>query len=82
MTVPSLIEVVLHPDRRKANPEPLDVSLRPVFLVGIVVWLVALGVSALLWWRGTIDSTSLWVCATGMLLGAGGYLWSRQKPGR
>ena len=82
MTVPSLIEVVLHPDRRKANPEPLPISLRPVFLVGIALWLVALAVATVLWARGTLDATGLWVCVTGALLGAAGYAWSRRSPNR
>ncbi len=81
MTVPSLIEVVLHPERRKANPEPVPVSLRPVFLVGIAAWLVALAVAAVLCARGVIDSTAIWVCLTGAFLGAAGYVWSR-RPGR
>lgn len=80
--MPTLLEVVLHPERRKASPEPLPVSLVPVFRFGVLVWLVALVVTAVLRWSDLVSTTAVWVCATGALLGAAGYVWARSRPGR
>ena len=45
MRVPSLIDVVLHPERNKPSPEPLPVSLRPLVRFGIAQVVVWVGLS-------------------------------------
>jgi hypothetical protein len=79
--VPSLIELVLHPDRRKPAPDPVPVSLAPAFAVGSVGWLLALG--AVLMWpgfppNGVVVST----CLVGAVLGGLGLLWDRRHRRR
>ena len=70
MDVPSLIDVVLHPERRRPSPEPLAVSLRPPVRVGIGLWLIALGVTSTLWWIGFAPSSAVWTCGAGVVLGS------------
>lgn len=70
MRVPSLIDVVLHPERNKPSPEPLPVSLRPLVRFGIVVWVVVGVVVWGLWFfGGKVPGTAVWTCAAGVLLG-------------
>jgi Flp pilus assembly protein TadB len=80
--VPSFIQLALRPEQRKPTPDPVHVSLRPVFLVGIGVWLVALVVAVVLWATGSATGLVVWSCVVGALLGVAGYLWTRQRPGR
>ncbi|GEA90129.1 DUF2530 domain-containing protein [Cellulomonas cellasea] len=76
--MPSLIELVLHPDRRKPAPEPAPVSLGPAFVVGSVGWLVALTVMVL--WPGVeVTSAVIATCFVGVLLGGLGLLWARRQ---
>lgn len=76
--MPSLLELVLHPDRRKPAPEPVPVSLTPAFVVGSATWLVAL-VVMLLWPGVEVTSTVIATCFVGVLLGGLGVLWSRRQ---
>ena len=69
--MPSLIDVVLHPERCKPSPEPLPVSLRPLVRFGIVVWaVVGVVVWGLWFFGGTVPGTAVWTCAAGVALGA------------
>lgn len=79
--MPSFLQLALRPERRRPSPEPVPVSLRPVFRFGIAVWLVALVVALVLWLTGTTGPHGAWTCAVGALLGVAGLLWAR-KPGR
>ena len=67
--MPSLIDVVLHPERGKPSPEPLPVSLRPLARFGIVVWAIAVVVSWALWFVGQVPGTAVWTCVAGVALG-------------
>lgn len=76
--MPTLLELVLHPDRRKPAPEPVPVSLAPAFVVGSVLWLVALAVMVL--WPGVdVTSTVIATCFVGVLLGGLGLLWALRQ---
>ncbi|MGW6132483.1 DUF2530 domain-containing protein [Cellulomonas sp. NPDC055163] len=76
--MPSLLELVLHPDRRKPAPEPVPVSLAPAFVVGSAAWVVALTV--LLLWPGVeVGPTVVATCCVGVLLGGLGLLWARRQ---
>lgn len=75
--MPSLIELVLHPDRRKPAPEPVPVSLAPAFVVGSIGWLVALTV-ALAWPGYSAPGVVVGTCLVGAGLGGLGVLWDRR----
>jgi predicted membrane protein len=80
--VPSFIRLALRPEQRKPAPDPVPVSLRPVFLAGIVAWAVALVVSLVLWLTGSATSLGVWTCVVGALLGAVGLVWTRRHTRR
>jgi hypothetical protein len=56
--------------------------MRPVFLVGIGAWLVALVGALVLWLTDAAGPHGVWACATGVLLGVLGLAWTRRRPGR
>ena len=78
-TLSAVLDVVLRPDRRRADPPPVDVDMRRVFLVGLALWAVALGVAAVLWSVGVITPTPVWSCAAGVGLGFVGLAWERLR---
>lgn len=80
--MPSFIHLALRPEQRKPAPDPVPVSLRPVFLVGIGAWLVALVVALVLWLTGGATPLGVWTCLTGAVLGALGFVWTRRRPNR
>lgn len=80
--MPSFIRLALRPEQRKPAPDPVPVSLRPVFLAGIVAWAVALVVAFVLWLTGGATALGVWTCAVGGLLGVMGLAWTRRRPGR
>ncbi|RMI06769.1 DUF2530 domain-containing protein [Cellulomonas triticagri] len=80
--MPSFIHLALRPERRKAAPDPVPVSLRPVFLAGIGVWAVALVVAVVLWLTGAVGPHGVWTCVVGAVLGVAGLIWTKQRPGR
>jgi hypothetical protein len=75
--MPTVIEVILRADRRRPDPPPVRVDMRRVFLVGIGAWLLALVVTAVLWWMGAMSTTPVWSCVAGALLGLVGLAWER-----
>lgn len=81
--MPSLIDVVRHPERNKPAPEPLPVSLRPLALVGILVW-TAVGVLAWSLWffGGIVPGTAVWTCVAGVVLGFVGLAMAHRKGWR
>jgi hypothetical protein len=80
--VPSFIQLALRPERRKPAPDPVPVSMRPVFLVGIAAWLVALVVAVALWLTGAVGPSGVLTCTVGAALGAVGLAWTARRPGR
>jgi sterol desaturase/sphingolipid hydroxylase (fatty acid hydroxylase superfamily) len=82
VAVPSFIHLALRPESRKPAPDPVPVSMRPVFLVGIGAWLVALVVALVLWLTDAAGPHGVWACVTGAALGAVGLAWTRRRPGR
>ncbi|PVU83370.1 DUF2530 domain-containing protein [Cellulomonas sp. WB94] len=68
--MPSLIDVLRHPEQCKPSPEPLAVSLRPLVRFGIVVWAVVGVLVWILWFfGGRVPGTAVWTCAAGVVLG-------------
>lgn len=80
--MPSLVDLLLHPEQRRPNPPPLKVDLRRVLLVGIVAWAVALAVALVLLATGAQDAESVAVCGAGLALGGLGLLWERRNRDR
>jgi hypothetical protein len=80
--VPSLVDVLLHPEQRRPGPPPLKVDLRRVLLAGIAAWAVALVVGFVLLVMGVQDGASVAVCGAGLALGGLGLLWERRNRRR
>jgi hypothetical protein len=80
--VPSFLHLALRPEQRRPAPDPVPVSMRPVFVVGIGAWLVALVVAVVLWRTDVVGPHGVWTCAIGAVLGVAGLLWARSRPGR
>ncbi|MFF2621985.1 DUF2530 domain-containing protein [Oerskovia jenensis] len=74
-----MISLLIHPERRRPNPPALRVDLRPVILVGMSLWAVALLVSVVLVVldRATFELPA--TCAAGIVLGIIGLGWERRN---
>ncbi|GIG35477.1 DUF2530 domain-containing protein [Cellulomonas pakistanensis] len=80
--MPSFIHLALRPESRKPAPEPVPVSMRPVFLVGIGAWSIAFVVALVLWLTDAAAPHGVWTCVVGAALGVVGLAWTRRRPGR
>lgn len=81
--MPSIIDILLRPESRRPDPEPVAVDLERVILVGTAVWVAVLlgaGVARL---AGVTGATSvLWIAVVGTALGGLGLLWARRNRTR
>jgi hypothetical protein len=77
--MPAVLEVILRADRRRPDPPVVRVDLRRVILVGIGAWLVALAVTTVLWFAGTVTTTPVWSCVAGTALGLLALAWERVR---
>jgi hypothetical protein len=71
--------------RRLLEPSrlaPVQVDLPRVFLVGTVLWLVALAVTGTLAAMGGVTTRTVLTCATGAGLGVLAILWARHRGPR
>lgn len=59
--------------------EPVRLDLGVVFRAGIVVWLVAGAVVAVLLGQDRATAADLWTCATGVVLGVLGARWAARR---
>ena len=80
--VPSVVTLLLHPERRRPDPAPWRVDLRVVILAGMALWTVALVVCAVLLVTGTLAPRAVATCAVGLALGALGLGWERRNRTR
>lgn len=78
-TLSAVIEVFVRPERRRPSPPPVEVDMTRVFVVGLVLWGLALGVAVVLWRVGVITSTPVWSCVAGAGLGVIGLVWARGR---
>jgi hypothetical protein len=79
--VPSVLSLLLHPDRRRPAPEPPPSNLRRVILVGIAAWTVVLVGSVIALAAGTDGAPEIVAtCAAGIALGGLGLLWTARHP--
>ena len=76
-SLPPVLEVILRPDRRREDPPPVEVDMRKVFLVGLLLWVVALAVFTALRAAGVVGTTPVWTCTAGIVLGLVGLAWER-----
>ncbi|GGI05626.1 DUF2530 domain-containing protein [Isoptericola cucumis] len=77
--MPSIMSLLLHPERRRPGPPPLRVDLRRVLLAGIAAWAVVLVVTVVLLALGRATPEVVVTCAVGVLLGGLGLLWERRN---
>lgn len=80
--MPSVLEILLHPERRRPDPAPVHVDLRRVVLVGMGLWALALVVTGVLWAVGAVAPNVVWTCAAGVGLGVLALLWERRHRRR
>ncbi len=76
-SVSPILDVLLHPDRRKPSPEPLRVDLRVVIVAGMVAWAIALAICAILAVADVVADREVAMCGTGLILGVAGLIWER-----
>ncbi|MCK0116303.1 DUF2530 domain-containing protein [Isoptericola sp. S6320L] len=76
--MPTVMSLLLHPERRRPTPPPERVDLRRVILLGIIVWSVALVVLSILALAGQPTGGAVAVCLAGIALGGIGLLWARR----
>lgn len=74
-----MISLLLHPERRRPEPPPLRVDLRPVILVGMSLWAVALIASIVLLVLGRATFELPATCGAGIVLGIIGLGWERRN---
>lgn len=80
-TVPSVVSLLLHPDRRRPAPEPPPSHLRRVVLVGICAWTLALVIAVIALATGNDGALEIVAtCAAGLALGGLGLLWTARHP--
>lgn len=77
--MPSLVQLVLHPELRRPGPAPERVDLRVPAVTGMVLWAVALVVGLVLQATGTThDWLLVGTAAAGIVLGLAGLGWERR----
>lgn len=78
-----MFDLFLHPERRRAGPQPRQVDLRRVIVVGIALWCAAAAVLGVLAVGFDADVTDqLVVCATGLGLGLLALAWEHTNRRR
>ncbi|MEG3614322.1 DUF2530 domain-containing protein [Isoptericola haloaureus] len=79
--MPSVMTLLLHPERRRPTPAPPATDLVRVVLVGVAVWTVALVVVGVLAATGVVPVGAVAICGAGILLGLLGLPWARRHRG-
>ena len=78
-----MLDLFLHPERRRPGPQPLQVDLRRTILAGIALWCAGLVVLLVLAVAFDADVASkLIVCATGLGLGLLALVWEHTNRRR
>jgi len=75
--VATVFSLIMNPNRRRADPDPLAMDLTAAFLVGLGVWFIALVVTWIRWRAGDGTVTSVWTCVAGVAGGFAGLAWAR-----
>lgn len=66
-------------DRGRPEPEPLELDLRAVILVGMAVWAAVLLVAVVVTVLGAATGHLVPICLAGLALGCLGLLWVRRR---
>ncbi|MBL0887526.1 DUF2530 domain-containing protein [Myceligenerans indicum] len=77
--MPTIVELLAHPERRRPSPPAPRANLARILLVGMAIWAIALICTLVMVLAGAGDWTAVAVCGTGLLLGAPGILWARRR---
>ena len=78
-----MLDLFLHPERRRPGPQPLQVDLRRTIVVGIALWCVAIIALGVLAVGFDADVTSkLIICTTGLGLGLLALVWEHTNRRR
>ncbi|WP_284293463.1 DUF2530 domain-containing protein [Luteimicrobium album] len=81
--MPSLKDVVLHPDRRRAEVPAERVDLRQPIWLGIAAWTVALVVAVVLEATSTVTGGRfVAIACAGLALGGVGLWWEHRNRTR
>ncbi|MDO8143927.1 MULTISPECIES: DUF2530 domain-containing protein [Isoptericola] len=79
--MPSVMTLLLHPERRRPTPGPPAIDLSRVTLLGIACWVVALVVTGVLAAVDLVPVDVVIVCGAGIVLGLLGLPWARRHRG-
>ncbi|MBE1875219.1 DUF2530 domain-containing protein [Myceligenerans pegani] len=77
--MPTIVELLAHPERRRPSPPAPRANLARVLLAGMAVWAVALVVALVMALTGAASWSAVAICGTGLALGAPGILWARRR---
>lgn len=81
--MPSIIDVLLRPESRRPDPEPVAVNLERTILLGTALWFVVLLGAVVARLAEVSGATAwIWVAVVGVTLGGVGMLWSRRNRER
>lgn len=76
--MPTIVELLAHPERRRPSPPAPRANLARVLLAGMAAWAVALVVALVMVLADAGNWSAVAVCGTGLVLGAPGVLWARR----
>lgn len=78
-----MLDLFLHPERRRPGPQPLQVDLRRTIVVGIALWCAGAAVLAVLAIAFDVEVASkMVICATGLGLGLLALVWEHTNRRR
>lgn len=76
--MPTIVELLAHPERRRPSPPPPRTDLVRIVLGGVALWALGLILSAALALAGVWSWTPAAICGAGIVLGVPALLWSRR----
>lgn len=77
--MPTIIELLAHPERRRPSPPAPRANLARVLFGGMLVWTAALAVTLVVALAHGGSWSAVAICGTGLALGLPGILWARSR---